>query len=39
VWCSEKALACWKMGAELIIDRSAEGYEFWRDEHNQDNNE
>jgi crotonyl-CoA reductase len=24
------------MGADLIIDRNAEGYRFWRDEHNQD---
>jgi crotonyl-CoA reductase len=24
------------MGAELIIDRSAEGYKFWKDEHTQD---
>ena len=24
------------MGAELIIDRSAEGYRFWKDEHTQD---
>jgi crotonyl-CoA reductase len=31
-----KAETCRKMGAELIIDRSAEGYKFWRDEHNQD---
>jgi crotonyl-CoA reductase len=32
----EKALLCRKMGAELIIDRSAEDYKFWRDEHSQD---
>src|SRR6186713_260023 len=32
----EKAEICRAMGAELIIDRSAEGYKFWRDEHNQD---
>jgi crotonyl-CoA reductase len=32
----EKAEICRKMGAELIIDRNAEGYKFWRDEHNQD---
>jgi crotonyl-CoA reductase len=32
----EKAELCRKMGAELIIDRSAEGYRFWQDEHNQD---
>ncbi len=31
-----KAETCRKMGAELIIDRSAEGYKFWRDENNQD---
>ena len=24
------------MGAELIIDRAAEGYQFWKDEHTQD---
>ena len=24
------------MGAECVIDRSAEGYRFWRDEHTQD---
>jgi crotonyl-CoA reductase len=34
-----KAQICRKMGAELIIDRNAEGYEFWRDEHNQDQSE
>jgi crotonyl-CoA reductase len=33
---SQKAEICRSMGAELIIDRSAEGYKFWRDEHNQD---
>ncbi len=35
----EKAAICRKMGAELIIDRSAgtgEGYRFWADEDNQD---
>ena len=32
----EKAEICRKMGAELIIDRSAEGYKFWKDENNQD---
>jgi crotonyl-CoA reductase len=32
----QKADICRKMGAELIIDRSAEGYRFWRDEHSQD---
>jgi crotonyl-CoA reductase len=25
-----------RMGAELVIDRSAEGYRFWKDEHQQD---
>src|SRR5688500_15864438 len=28
----EKAEICRQMGAELIIDRSAEGYRFWNDE-------
>jgi crotonyl-CoA reductase len=32
----EKAEICRRMGAELIIDRSAEDYRFWKDEHNQD---
>ena len=32
----EKAEICRKMGAELIIDRKAEGYRFWADEHTQD---
>ncbi|MGH3663877.1 MAG: crotonyl-CoA carboxylase/reductase [Micromonosporaceae bacterium] len=35
----EKAEICRAMGAELIIDRSqstGEGFQFWRDEHNQD---
>ncbi|SER60995.1 crotonyl-CoA carboxylase/reductase [Actinokineospora terrae] len=32
----EKADIARKMGAELIIDRSAEGYRFWKDEHTQD---
>jgi crotonyl-CoA reductase len=27
----EKAAICRSMGAELVIDRSAEGYEFWKD--------
>ncbi|GDY32417.1 crotonyl-CoA carboxylase/reductase [Gandjariella thermophila] len=31
-----KAEICRKMGAELIIDRNAEGYRFWKDEQNQD---
>ena len=32
----EKAAIVRTMGAELIIDRSAENYKFWKDEHNQD---
>jgi crotonyl-CoA reductase len=32
----EKAGIARSMGAELIIDRSAEGYQFWKDEHTQD---
>jgi crotonyl-CoA reductase len=32
----EKAAICRSMGAELVIDRSAEGYRFWKDEHTQD---
>jgi crotonyl-CoA reductase len=32
----EKAEICRKMGAELIINRSEEGYRFWSDEHTQD---
>jgi crotonyl-CoA reductase len=32
----EKAAICRRMGAELIIDRAADGYRFWADEHNQD---
>jgi crotonyl-CoA reductase len=32
----EKAEICRSMGAELIIDRSAEEYRFWSDEHTQD---
>ena len=31
-----KADLCRSMGAELIIDRSAEDYRFWKDEHTQD---
>ncbi len=33
---AQKADLCRSMGAELIIDRSAEGFRFWRDEHTQD---
>jgi crotonyl-CoA reductase len=32
----EKANIVRSMGAELVIDRSAEGYKFWKDEHTQD---
>src|SRR3712207_9058767 len=32
----EKAEIVRSMGAELIIDRSAEGYRFWKDEDTQD---
>jgi crotonyl-CoA reductase len=32
----EKAELCRAMGAELIIDRNAEGYRFWSDENTQD---
>src|SRR3954467_10717827 len=35
----EKAAVCRSMGAELIINRSARGYRFWKDEHTQDPNE
>ncbi len=32
----EKAEIARRMGAELVIDRAAEGYRFWSDENNQD---
>jgi len=32
----EKAAICRKLGAELIIDRSAEGYRFWKNDQEQD---
>jgi crotonyl-CoA reductase len=32
----EKAEIARKMGAELIIDRTAEGYRFWKDDQTQD---
>jgi crotonyl-CoA reductase len=32
----DKAELCRRMGAELIIDRSAEGYRFWSDPQTQD---
>ena len=35
----EKAEIVRSMGAELIIDRSAEGYRFWKDESTQDPSE
>jgi crotonyl-CoA reductase len=31
-----KADICRRMGAELIIDRAADGYQFWKDENTQD---
>jgi crotonyl-CoA reductase len=34
-----KAQLCRRMGAELIIDRAAEGFRFWKDEHTQDQRE
>lgn len=32
----EKAEICRRMGAELVIDRAAEGFRFWKDERTQD---
>ncbi|MFE3764820.1 crotonyl-CoA carboxylase/reductase, partial [Streptomyces sp. NPDC059104] len=32
----EKADICRAMGATAVIDRGAEGYKFWKDEHTQD---
>src|SRR3954465_2632225 len=32
----QKAEVCRRMGAEAIIDRSAEGFRFWKDEQRQD---
>ena len=32
----EKAELCRRMGVELVIDRRAEGYRFWKDENTQD---
>ncbi|AXI80010.1 crotonyl-CoA carboxylase/reductase [Peterkaempfera bronchialis] len=32
----QKAAICRAMGAEAIIDRSAEDFRFWKDEHHQD---
>jgi crotonyl-CoA reductase len=36
---TQKAEICRRMGAELIIDRSAEDYRFWQDDHTQDQQE
>jgi len=36
---ADKAELCRRMGAELVIDRAAEGFRFWSDEHNQDTDE
>ena len=33
---ADKAEICRSMGAEFVIDRSVEGYKFWKDEHTQD---
>jgi crotonyl-CoA reductase len=35
----EKADICHRMGAELVIDRCAEGFKFWKDEETQDTDE
>ncbi len=35
----DKAELCRRMGAELVIDRAAEGYKFWADENTPDPNE
>ncbi|WP_328655499.1 crotonyl-CoA carboxylase/reductase [Micromonospora sp. NBC_00330] len=35
----EKAELCRRMGAELVIDRAAEGFRFWKDEETQDPDE
>ncbi len=32
----DKAEICRSMGAELVINRNEEGYQFWSDEHTQD---
>ncbi len=32
----DKVEICRSLGAEHVIDRNAEGYKFWKDEHNQD---
>jgi crotonyl-CoA reductase len=33
---AQKAQLCRRMGAELVIDRAAEGFRFWKDEQTQD---
>jgi len=35
----DKAAVCRSMGAELIIDRNAESFRFWKDENTQDQRE
>src|SRR5262245_11412153 len=35
----EKAALLHEVGVEAVIDRKAEGYRFWSDEHNQDESE
>jgi len=35
----EKADICRRMGADLVIDRCAEGFRFWKDEETQDTDE
>src|SRR5690349_12567393 len=35
----EKAELCRRMGADLVIDRAAEGYRLWKDPHTQDESE
>ncbi|HEX5541457.1 MAG TPA: crotonyl-CoA carboxylase/reductase [Micromonospora sp.] len=35
----EKAELCRRMGAELVVDRAAEGFRFWRDEQTPDTRE
>jgi crotonyl-CoA reductase len=35
----QKAELCRRMGAELVIDRAAEGFRFWKDENTQDTDE
>jgi crotonyl-CoA reductase len=35
----EKAAICRRLGADLVIDRVAEGFKFWKDEDTQDTDE